>query len=163
METAQPAAASQLIRSDGTATERSLFAPVYQPDFNTDEAEFACYLDGNAAIAWWYRNVARGGQYAIQGWRRNRIYPDFLFAMVEREGKKDLVALETKGDQLAGSLDSTYKRAVLDAVTAAYRREEVDKAGELEIVGADDTRVRCRLVLMSEWRTAVPAMLSAPT
>lgn len=161
LETNQPAAAPQLIRPDGLPTERSLFAPVYQADFNTEEAEFACYLDASAAVAWWHRNVARPGQYAIQGWRRNRMYPAFLFAMVEHDGKRDLVALETKGDQLAGNLDTTYKRAVLDAVTDAYQHEQVQNAGELEVVLDDRTRVRCRLVLMSEWKTAVPAMFGS--
>ncbi|MGH9206984.1 MAG: type III restriction endonuclease subunit R, partial [Acidimicrobiales bacterium] len=63
IEAIQPATAPQLARLDGTPTERSIFAPVYQADFNPDEAEFACYLDGNAAVAWWHRNVARHGQY----------------------------------------------------------------------------------------------------
>lgn len=161
LETGQPAAAAQLIRPDGSPTEHSLFAPVYQADFNTDEAEFACYLDSGAAVAWWHRNVARPGQYAIQGWRRNRVYPDFLFAMVDHDGKRDLIALETKGDQLSGNLDTAYKRAVLDTVTNAYQHEQVQNAGELEIVVNDETRVRCRLVLMSEWKTAVPAMLGS--
>jgi type III restriction enzyme len=161
IETSQPVMSAPLLRPDGTVAERSLFAPAYQAEFNTEEAEFACYLDANAAVAWWHRNVARPGQYAIQGWRRNRIYPDFLFALVEQGGRRDLVALETKGDQLAGNLDTTYKRAVMDAVTDAYRHEQVQNAGELEIVVDDKTRVRCRLVLMSEWRTAVPTMVSA--
>ena len=160
LETSQPAAAAQLIRPDGSPSERSLFAPAYQADFNTEEAEFACYLDANAAIAWWHRNVARPGQYVIQGWRRNRIYPDFLFALIEQGGRRDLVALETKGDQLAGNLDTNYKRAVMDAVTDAYRHQQVQNAGELEIVVDDKTRMRCKLVLMSEWRTAVPTMIS---
>jgi type III restriction enzyme len=160
LETGQPTAAAQLIRPDGSASERSLFAPAYQADFNTEEAEFACYLDANAAIAWWHRNVARPGQYVIQGWRRNRIYPDFLFALIEQGGRRDLVALETKGDQLAGNLDTNYKRAVMDAVTDAYRHQQVQNAGELEIVVDDKTHMRCKLVLMSEWRTAVPTMMS---
>jgi type III restriction enzyme len=158
METVQPASAPQLVRPDGTPTERSLFAPVYQADFNIEEAEFACYVDGDAAIVWWHRNVAKPGQYAVQGWRRHKVYPDFLFALVEHDGQRDLVALETKGDQLAGNLDTGYKRAVLDAVTEAYSREQVQQAGELEIVFEEDVRVRCRLVLMSEWKTAVPAL-----
>ena len=158
-ETSQPLAAPQLVRPDGTPTERSMLAPVYQAEFNADEAEFACYLDANAAVAWWHRNVARPGQYALQGWRRNRVYPDFLFAMVEHNGKKDLVALETKGDQLAGNLDTAYKQAVLDAVTDAYRHEQVQQAGELVIIVDEQTSVRCRLVLMSEWKTAIPILL----
>ena len=87
------------------------------------------------------------------------MYPDFLFAMVEHNGKKDLVALETKGDQLAGNLDTAYKQAVLDAVTDAYRHEQVQQAGELVIIVDEQTSVRCRLVLMSEWKTAIPILL----
>lgn len=107
--------------------------------------------------------MARPGQYSIQGWRRNRVYPDFLFALHEHDGRRDLVALETKGDQLAGNLDTSYKHALLDAVTDAYRHEQVQNAGELEVVVDDKTHVRCKLVLMSEWKTVVPAMVGTAT
>lgn len=36
----------------------------------------------------------------------------------------------------------------------------MQQAGELEIVVDEQTRVRCRLVLMSEWKIVIPAMLN---
>lgn len=51
-ETSQPATAPQLARPDGMPAGHSLFAPVYQAEFNTDEVGFACYLDASAAVTW---------------------------------------------------------------------------------------------------------------
>ncbi len=51
---------------DGNPVQRSLFSPVYEDDFNGDERDVAVYLDGDAALSWWHRNVARS-QYAVQG------------------------------------------------------------------------------------------------
>jgi hypothetical protein len=28
-----------------------------------------------------HRNVAKAGQYSVQEWRKNKVYPDFLFAL----------------------------------------------------------------------------------
>ena len=160
IETAHAANARQLSRSDGAGIQQSLFSPVYEDDFNAQEAEFAGYLDMNAAVAWWHRNVARS-DFGVQGWRRHRVYPDFLFGRGTGAAGRELFALETKGDQLAGNLDTAYKTKLLDAVTGAYRREQIQNAGRLEIVVPDGTVVTCKLVLMSDWPTVVPGMLAA--
>jgi len=156
LETDRPAKARKLVRqSSGGPIEKSVFAPVYEEDFNPDEAEFACYLDEQAALAWWHRNVAKGGNYHLQGWRKNRVYPDFIFAH-QRAGKKQrIVVWETKGNQLEGNLDSEYKRKLLNTMTQCFKNEDVVRAGELELVGQDGTSVTCEMVLMSEWKTEV--------
>jgi type III restriction enzyme len=141
----------QLIRDDGRPIEKNLFSPVYQGDFNNDEAEFACYIDEEQALKWWHRNVARSSHYSIQGWRKNRVYPDFIFALHHDGRKEKLVVLETKGDQLEGNLDTAYKRKLLEELTKAYRCDNVIKAGELQIV-CEDKEIVCDLVLMSEWK-----------
>jgi type III restriction enzyme len=158
MDTELPENAKQLYRPDGKATERSLFVPAYQGDFNGEEADFACYLDGRKAVSWWHRNVARAGQYHLQGWRKNKVYPDFIFAMTGSEGERKLVVIETKGDQLAGNLDTEYKRKLLALMNGNFRFESVVKAGELEIVDGG-TSFACDLVLMSEWKTKLPAIV----
>jgi type III restriction enzyme len=115
-------------------------------------------MDGEEALCWWHRNVARA-QYAIQGWRRARIYPDFIFAMranPDGSGSKRLVVLEMKGDHLAGNLDTTYKQAVLSLMTESFRLEHVHRVGELELVIDERTTVECDLVLMSDWKTRLP-------
>jgi type III restriction enzyme len=141
----------QLIRDDGRPVEKNLFSPVYRADFNNDEAEFACYIDEERALKWWHRNVARNGHYFVQGWRKHKVYPDFIFALHREGGKERLMVLETKGDQLEGNLDTAYKRKLLEELTKASRREKIIKAGELQIV-CEGKEIICDLVLMSEWK-----------
>jgi len=160
IETDRPENARQLARNSGGVTEKSVFSPVYQDDFNGDEVEFACYLDEAKALRWWHRNVAKAGNYWIQGWKKNRVYPDFIFAH-ENTGKADRILVwETKGDQLGGNLDTAYKRQLLQTVTANYRAEDGIKAGKLELVGQAGEMVECDLVLMSEWKTEALKNLS---
>ena len=98
VETTEPMNARQLISNTGGTLEKSLFAPVYENELNGEEREVAVYLDGDMALDWWHRNVARM-QYGIQGWKKAKIYPDFIFA-VQGDGKaKRITVLETKGDR----------------------------------------------------------------
>lgn len=154
-DTYQPVGAEQLVGKHGGALERSLFAPMYKGDFNRDERDIAVYLDGEAALAWWHRNVARA-QYAIQGWRREKIYPDFIFALSRGDTGNRLVVLETKGEHLAGNPDTEYKQAVLRLMAESYAVEQTAPVGEMELVVPDGTVVQCDLVLMAEWRTRLP-------
>ncbi len=156
LQTDLAANARKLYRADGNLPARGLFAPVYDADYNPDEAEFACYLDEQQALRWWHRNVAKAGQYHVQGWRKHKVYPDFVFALTRRDGAEKLVVLETKGDQLAGNLDTEYKRKLLRLMDESYRFQNVVRAGELELVLDPGTSVACDLVLMGEWRTRVP-------
>jgi type III restriction enzyme len=159
IETDRLANAPQLPRNSGGPVERSMFTPVYRDDFNSDEADFACYLDELQALRWWHRNVAKAGSYWIQGWKKHKVYPDFIFAH-ERQGKTDLIRVwETKGDQLEGNLDTQYKRKVLEIASKHYRAEDGVKAGRLELVGRAGETVECDLVLMSEWKTEVSKRL----
>jgi type III restriction enzyme len=156
LETDRPVKARKLVRqSSGGPIEKSVFAPVYEEDFNPNEAEFACYLDEQAALQWWHRNVAKSGNYHLQGWKKNRVYPDFIFAHQKAGKKQRIVVWETKGDQLEGNLDSEYKRKLLDTMTQCFKAEEVVRAGELELVSEDGTTVICEMVLMSDWKAGI--------
>ncbi len=156
MYTDLPEASVQLIRNDGLATEKSVFSPMYRSDFNKDEAEFACYLDERKALEWWHRNVARAGHYHVQGWRKHRVYPDFIFALTQGEQRRKLVVIETKGNQFEGNLDTKYKQKLLTLVTENFKFENAIKAGELELVTNEDTTVECDLVLIDQWKTRIP-------
>jgi type III restriction enzyme len=153
LETDRPENARKLARNDGNPVQKSVFVPVFEDDFNTDEMEFACYLDEKEAMRWWHRNVAKAGQYALQGWRRNKVYPDFLFAMSTADGTEKIFVIETKGDQLAGNLDSEYKKKLLRLMAENYRQGRTAEAGVMEIAVGDRKTVTCDLVLMSEWQT----------
>lgn len=154
METGREETAMQLPRNSGGSLEHSLFSPVYYDDFDGDEREFACYLDEKSALRWWHRNVAKSG-YGIQGWKKNRVYPDFIFAR-ERIGKTDRIFVwEMKGLQLEGNLDTEYKRRLLRLLSEHYLAEDGVKAGTLQLVGQAGEQVECDLVLMDEWKTEV--------
>ncbi len=158
VETTEPDTARQLVGKSGGPLERSLFAPVYENEFNSDERDLAVYLDGEKALVWWHRNVARA-QYGLQGWRRAKIYPDFVFA-VQGTGKSQRVTvLETKGDQL-DNLDTAYKRDLLKLMSDNFAWDTTVPAGTLELVKASGETVECTLILMSEWQTKLPKYLS---
>ena len=155
-ETFEPEGAAQLIGLDGNALQRSLFSPLYQGDFSSqDERDIAVYLDAESTLQWWHRNVARS-QYAVQGWRREKAYPDFIFALQREGGDVRVAVLEMKGDHLKGNDDTDYKQKLLRLVSEHYALEQV---GSMELVDSSKTTVEADLVLMSEWRTKLPDFL----
>ena len=157
IDTAEPDTARQLVNRSGGPLQRSLFAPVYESEFNTDERDVAVYLDGEKALVWWHRNVARA-QYGMQGWRRAKIYPDFIFAVERSEKSRRIVVLETKGDQL-DNLDTAYKRDVIEFLSANFSWDTTVPAGTLELIKETGESVECALILMSQWRADLPAYL----
>jgi len=157
IETTEPENARQIVNKAGGALEKSLFAPVYEAELNKDERDVAVYLDGENALAWWHRNVARK-QYGIQGWRKAKIYPDFIFAVRGADGAKHITVLETKGDQL-DNLDTAYKREALTFLSDNFAWDDSVPAGELELVRDDGVAVRGALVLMGEWKAKLPDFL----
>lgn len=159
VETTEPANARQLLSNTGGPLEKSLFAPVYENELNGEEREVAVYLDGDKALAWWHRNVARM-QYGIQGWKKAKIYPDFIFAAQRKGESKRVTVLETKGDQL-DNLDTAYKREVLTFLSDSFAWDDYAPAGQLELVQNNGETVQCTLILMSEWRVKLPEYLMA--
>ena len=157
IETLEPENARQLVNKTGGPLEKSLFSPVYENDLNNDEQDVAGYLDGEKALSWWHRNVART-QYGIQGWKRAKIYPDFIFAVQGPSVDKRIIVLETKGDHL-DNLDTAYKREVLNFLSNYFKWDDFMPAGKLDLVQNSGEIVQCTLVLMSEWKSKLPQYL----
>ncbi len=157
VETAEAENARQLVGKDGGPLQKSLFSPVYEAELNGDERDVAVYLDSESTLKWWHRNVARV-QYGLQGWRRAKIYPDFIFAVNTNEGGSKITVLETKGDQL-DNLDTAYKRELLNVLSEHFAWDETTPAGTLELVQKSGETVDCDLILMSEWRSKLPEHL----
>jgi len=160
IETTEPENARQLLSASGGPLQKSLFAPVYENELNRDERDVAVYLDGEEALAWWYRNVARR-QYGIQGWKKGKIYPDFIFAVKTKGSEGRITVLETKGDYLDNP-DTEYKRGLLSFLADNFAWDDGIPAGELELVQKNGETVQCALVLMSEWKTKLPEYLRRP-
>ena len=98
-------------------------------------------------------------QYGLQGWKKAKIYPDFIFAVQTEGDSSRITVLETKGDQL-DNLDTAYKREVITFLSGASDSDDYTPAGELELVKNTGETVLGKLILMSEWKTNLPEYLT---
>jgi type III restriction enzyme len=105
----------KLFKESHKPIENSLFEVIFEKDLNNLEKNFALYLADSDAVTWWHRMVARQ-DYALQGWQRNKIYPDFIACLNENR----LLVMETKGLQLKGNDDTVYKTRLFDLLTNYY-------------------------------------------
>ena len=108
--------------------ELSLFEQMPERNFNTLEQAVATFLENQAPLYFWHRNRSRS-DYFVQGWKKNRIYSDFIFTASDADEKGSesfnrVFVLETKGRHLAGVRDSEdeltdtgYKREVFTLCT----------------------------------------------
>lgn len=122
-----------LLTKYGKPVQLSLFEPMYEyPSDNELEKNFAHFLDGEKALQWWHRVVARQqGEYYVQGWNKQRIYPDFVAMAKEVEGMTRVLIFETKGQHLEGNRDTTYKQKVLQTLEKAFNATNDTKMREV--------------------------------
>jgi type III restriction enzyme len=139
----------QLVKNDNTPLEKSLFDYVAEEEFNELEKAVALCLEDQAKLLWWYRNVSITGYY-IQGWKRNRIYPDFIFAKGgsrKVSSPEEIHILETKGLFLKNE-DTEYKKQVFEFINGLGVRTKWD---EIEM-GFATERFVFQLVFEDDWR-----------
>lgn len=103
-------------REDGGQFTLSLFEFMPEDDLNGLENKVATYLDKQERLFFWYRNRSRYDYY-VQGWKRHRIFADFIFTLKPDEANaKDqfhkVFVTETKGLHLKRTEDTEYKRSV---------------------------------------------------
>ena len=136
---------------DGLAMQRTLYEPALRSaNINEFEHRVAGWLDEQQAVRWWHRNVART-QLGLQGWKRGKVYPDFVFAMTRGDGITRMVLLETKGAHLKND-DTDYKQALLQRLSQAFADQRFTKVGTLGLEGAAAAEVQCDLVFNEGWR-----------
>ena len=111
-----------LLGNDGQQVQLSLFEPVFHQHFDTNlERNFARYLDEQKAMQWWHRVAVRQrGDYYLRGWKRERIWPDFVAMRGETDGKPRVLVFETKGEHLRGNPDTDYKQRVFETLQSAF-------------------------------------------
>jgi type III restriction enzyme len=135
------------VNNDGDQLQRTLFAGgIKRGELNDFERDVALYVDGSDAVAWWWRLASRGA-WGLQGWRRHKVYPDFLIRP-NGDGKRFLV-LETKGKQLDND-DTKFKRDLMAALQRAYRRPP---AGEVELFDDSPDAMKFKMLMQeADWR-----------
>lgn len=117
-----------LIRDDNTPIQRSLFESVPEEWFNETEKSVAVYLDKQQKLLWWYRNMSRQ-DYSIQGWKKYKIYPDFIFTNLDDkkiDEYKKVYVVEIKGLFLKNE-DTDYKKSVFDFCNKLGELKEWEK------------------------------------
>ena len=118
----------------GETVQLSLFEPVFDRDFNDLERRFAFYLDEQKALQWWHRIAARQqGEYYLRGWRRERIWPDFVAMAGSTYGQPSVLVFETKGEHLAGNADTEYKKKVFALLEQTFNGGPLAPGGAMTI------------------------------
>lgn len=96
----------------GQPLQLSLFDIELEDDYNDLEREVAWYLEDQTQLYFWWRNIPRTG-YSLQGWQKNRIFPDFVFSTDNDDNDNFKVfVVETKGIHLKNNDDTKYKEAI---------------------------------------------------
>ena len=150
----------QANREDGGQYLLNLFERTNEDDLNGLENKVATYLDQEERLFFWYRNRARKDYY-VQGWKRGRIYADFIFTLRPDEPDTgdeyhQVFVVETKGMHIQQSTDTTYKRSVFDVCS-----EHASKKDWAEFVPAMRNKVmRFEIVDEDEWERRLNAMLA---
>ena len=160
----------QANREDGGQYRLNLFERTNEDELNGLENKVATCLDRQERLFFWYRNRARKDYY-VQGWKRGRIYADFIFTLKPdapdggNEGNEgdegdeyhQVFVVETKGLHLGQSADTAYKRSVFDLCS-----RHAKKTDWTEFVPAMRGRiVRFEIVDEDEWEQRLNAMLAA--
>ncbi|MFH1030497.1 MAG: DEAD/DEAH box helicase family protein [bacterium] len=148
-----------LSRADGQMLQKSLFDFMEDDNFNETEKAVAWYLEDQNRLFFWYRNIARH-DYAIQGWRKQKIYPDFIFTRSDenKNNKSDKVfVVETKGIHLAKNDDTEYKESMLNICNKYAKKKNIDEL-ELALKNKD---IKFEVVFEDEWKRKVNELLNA--
>jgi type III restriction enzyme len=141
----------KLSKKNGDKIENNLFEFIFEKDLNNLEKDFALYLADSDAVTWWHRMVVRQ-DYALQGWQRNKIYPDFIACMDENR----LLVMETKGLQLKGNDDTQYKTRLFDLLTDYYHQPF--DIGTLGLQADDNTQMSLHMLMEDNWKDNVNAL-----
>ena len=146
-----------LKRKNGDPIEKSLFEKVFRRDFNELEKDTAWYLDGKDCVHWWHRIAVNQASYGLQGWQKNRVYPDFLACIhAAEDGRFRFTVLETKGGHLKGNDDTAYKQKLFDLLTE--HAANATRAGEL-VLGTEAEQMSFTMLLEESWKEALEARL----
>ena len=148
-----------LMHEDYSQVTRSLFDYVADADFNIYEKKVALVIDHHPEVLWWYRNKVGPENFSVQGFRKNRIFPDFVVQNAKDEKPiARVVVVESKGHHLEGNADTTYKRKI------AKRFEEVGSQVSWQELGEGFDKQQFRFQVLDEgvyenWRERLDEVL----
>ena len=152
--------ARPMMHPHGDPVQLNLFEQVFEAEFNDLETDFALYLDKQDAIQWWHRIAVKQG-YFLQGWRRDRVFPDFIACLQRNEtGPQRLCLFETKGQHLEGNSDTAYKQKLIETLETAY--QNATQYGTMNITAPDNKTMSFRMLFEESWYETVNETITDP-
>jgi type III restriction enzyme len=145
-----------LTRENNDPIQRSLFDYVPEEELNDMEKAIAIYLDEQEKLLFWYRNVSRKDYY-LQGWKKGKIYPDFIVPEVDLEKPDDcstVYVVESKGLHLKNE-DTQYKKTIFEICNELGQKMQWGELRE-EFFGS---RVEFKLIFEDEWKRKINEIL----
>ncbi len=137
----------------------NLYDDVDASSLNSLEHNVVSIIEQSPNVLWWARNKARArGWYAVRGWQRNKIWPDFVIARKNAQHELEFVyVVESKGEQLIGNPDTEYKSEVFDAINSMKGKVEkvrlrtttvkLNDRFEFELIPQNEEEMRLRAKL----------------
>ena len=142
-------------KANGKPVEKSLFEEIWSKHFNGLEKDVALYLDDAVAVHWWHRIAVQADWY-LDGWRKKKVFPDFLVSLEQEKGKPSrLLVLETKGLHLKND-DTDYKARLFDTLER-YCSKGIS-VGKLKLE-EETGDMLFRLVFDGDWQSQVDRAL----
>jgi type III restriction enzyme len=136
---------------------KSLFEWAAAEEFNEYERSVALCVDRHPEVLWWYRNAVGRECFSIQGYRRDRVYPDFVVQKgTESRPEPTVVVVEAKGAHLVGHPDTDYKRDLAAWFQKAGKRVTWQSLGK----GFESSTVRFQVLDEGAWREQLAEALS---
>jgi len=146
----------RLVRADNSQLEKSLFEEVPEEGINQMEKSVAICLDEQQKLLWWYRNLSRQ-DYFVQGWKKHKIYPDFIFTdspPSNLDDYKTIYVVETKGLHLQNE-DTAYKTSVFEFCNKLGTQKDWRQLN-LEF---KNQRIEFKVIYENEWRNRINQIL----
>ena len=144
-----------LVKNYNESLQRSLFDAPPVGDMNEVEKSIAYYLDGQDKLLFWYRNQSKNDYY-IQAWKKQKVYPDFIFTTSKNKKDIDKVfVMELKGQYLLGSEDSVYKQTLLNMCSELAKEKDFSELGLM----FKDKEITFQFVEELSWRQELDKMM----
>jgi type III restriction enzyme len=138
--------------------EKSMFQPQYLSNYNGLEKPVALAINNKDVVEWWHRLAVRGTEYCIQGWKREKIYPDFLVKLeAGKDGIERLYFVESKGEHLEGNKDTSYKQELFNTINATLIGD-IKPKGEVKLVNCKE-KISFHMVFENDWENALNKLL----
>jgi type III restriction enzyme len=133
--------------------QRSLAEFETEEHFNSEERSIALYLDEQEKLLWWYRNIVSRNTYFVQGWKKSRIYPDFIFTEADNKKKEDytkVFVVESKGVHLKND-DTNYKKDIFKLCNEMGEEKEWEELNK----EFPNKRVEFQVIFGDEWTAKI--------